>query len=930
MLRLAGQKMLHKKWMNLSLLIGCILLIGTMVSFPIYQDAAYDRMLQDEFTSSFVKEGKWPTSLYGYIFSERDKKGSLKKVDKKLTQIPSDLGVSTKEYVTYYSLPRFEVKSDLNRQDAQSLFFRLGSINDLEEHINIIAGNSFSDKGITDEGCIEVILSKNALVSTGALLGETFEYTALKDADGNPIKVVIQGVYEPKDVTDTYWQAPIYEKSDACLTRMDVFKDVFTDHPEKFSLQCEYWLLFEFSEITHSDVSALIEKTHYYTDESILRQVLDDPGYMEILDRYERKLNRISATLNILQLPVLVLLCAFLFMISGQMYEMEKNEISVIKSRGASSGQLFRMYLYQGMVLTGLGALLGVPLSILFSRVLGATRNFLEFHMNERLEVSFTSGAVKYLVIGCLLCMGSLTIPAIKHSRTSIVHLKQSRAVKKKPLWQKLYLDVILIGVSIYGYYNFHKNLGDVAVTVLSGESLDPLLYVSSSLMILGLGLLFLRVRPLLILVLFKPLENKWGPSNFVAFMENIRNSGKVSLIMLFMIMTVSLGIYHAAVARTILDNAVENTKYLSPTDVVVKEEWIKSIAQDGTVTGYIEPDYSKYQKLELIDDVTRVMLVENGYSSKSKSDQVTATIMGIHTKEFGMETSIDTGLNEKLYREYLNELSQVKDGVILSTNFRDQLGYKIGDTISYHANKSYSANGKIVDFVDYWPGFSPYINIVNPDGSADRKDNYLIVAQFDYLRNQWGVAPYEVWINLKPDVSASDIAEWITDKNLHIQKYESRETNIEDTMSDPLLQGTNGILTLGFVVTLLLCVIGYLIYWIMAIRERELMFGVLRATGFHKGELIWVLINEQIFTGFIAVLAGVGIGKLTSRLFVPILQQAYASENQVLPMKLISQNSDMLKIYAVIALALILSLAVLTIILFSMNVTKALKLGEE
>ena len=43
------QKMWHKKWMNLCLLLGITLLVGTLVSFPLYAQAAYDRMLQDEF-----------------------------------------------------------------------------------------------------------------------------------------------------------------------------------------------------------------------------------------------------------------------------------------------------------------------------------------------------------------------------------------------------------------------------------------------------------------------------------------------------------------------------------------------------------------------------------------------------------------------------------------------------------------------------------------------------------------------------------------------------------------------------------------------------------------------------------------------------------------------------------------------------------------
>ena len=60
MYRIMLQKLRHKKWMNLCLLLGSVLLIATVVSFPLYETAAYDRMLQEEFKNYISSEGKWP------------------------------------------------------------------------------------------------------------------------------------------------------------------------------------------------------------------------------------------------------------------------------------------------------------------------------------------------------------------------------------------------------------------------------------------------------------------------------------------------------------------------------------------------------------------------------------------------------------------------------------------------------------------------------------------------------------------------------------------------------------------------------------------------------------------------------------------------------------------------------------------------------
>ena len=90
------------------------------------------------------------------------------------------------------------------------------------------------------------------------------------------------------------------------------------------------------------------------------------------------------------------------------------------------------------------------------------------------------------------------------------------------------------------------------------------------------------------------------------------------------------------------------------------------------------------------------------------------------------------------------------------------------------------------------------------------------------------------------------------------------------------------------------------------------------------------MLINEQIFSGVFSILAGIGIGKLTSSMFVPMLQQAYAATNQVLPMQLVVNSDDMVRLYSVIAAVMVVCFAVLILLLFKMNVAKALKLGEE
>lgn len=927
------QKMWHKKWMNISLLLGCTLLIAIVVSFPIYRGAAYDRMLNDSFESYIQKNGKLPTTISGTVSVRKERGGAtLTKMDQFPEWFYNAFSVDEVATFIYTDVANSEMTSDTKRADAKELSVRISAVDGLSDNAKMLAGEMYSDNGLTGDGAIECIVSQNCLVNLGLLVDEYFTFDSLTYTDGTPVRVYIKGVFDASDDPGYFWITKPDNFSDNLFCNPNVFREKFTgDNAYKFSLSKSVTVMFDCLNIKASDVENLTLNTEYLFNESSYQSVLKTPAYIELLDEFNIRVARISATLLILQVPVLAMLATFLFMISGQMYEMEKNEISVIKSRGSSKAQIIRLYFYQGLVITLGGAVFGLPLGGLFARVLGATRNFLEFDFDDMLPAGFTFEALIYMLVAILLCLLSITIPSIRHSNVSIVNLKQSKALRRKAWWEKLYLDIVFLGVSLYGFYSFKKNGAGLSGDVMAGESLDPLLYLSSSVFILGAGLFFLRIQPYLVKLIYTIGKKSWGPASHVSFLENIKNGRKQQLIMLFLIMTISLGMYHATVARTILDNAVENTGYLSGADVIIKEKWSEIVDQYGIGTGeYIVPNYAKYNSLEAAESFTRVIYEPKTTVITATGSTVNAILMGIHTKEFGTETMVGREYLEKHYYEYLNDLAAVENGVLVSKDFNTKLGYEIGDSINVSSAKKKTLSGKIVGFIDYFPGFSPIEKGLNPDGSAFSEDAFLVVTHYDYVNSKFGTTPYEVWIKLKDGYGEKDISDWITANKVTLSKYVNKANNLERTMQDPLLQGTNGVLTMGFVVTLILCGVGYLIFWVMSIRERELMFGVLRATGLHKSEIIKMLINEQIFSGLFSVIAGIGVGKITSTLYVPILQEAYASADQALPMKLITNASDMYRLYGVIAVVMIAVLCVLIAILSKMNVTKALKLGEE
>ncbi len=162
------------------MLLGCILLIATVVSFPMYRTAAFDRMLQDEMEAWLTEHGSWPTMNTITLISKKDNGGkTISRVEDLMTEIYDEMGVRERDTIYYYSLAKAEAVSLMNRSDSKAVSLRLSSLSGLPQHTTMLAGEMYSQDGLDEEGNIEVVVSQACMVEAGLLVGETLEYDCL-------------------------------------------------------------------------------------------------------------------------------------------------------------------------------------------------------------------------------------------------------------------------------------------------------------------------------------------------------------------------------------------------------------------------------------------------------------------------------------------------------------------------------------------------------------------------------------------------------------------------------------------------------------------------------------------------------------------------------------------------------------------------------
>ncbi len=944
MIRIMLQKLIHKKWLVISLLIGNILLIAITASYPMYRESSLQKMLTTEFENYKEANNVYPAQIVlGHAMDKENQANDFWEMEEKSNNICNNLGLTIKEIVTQYHTTNSKMIPKMIRDgDDNEKVFDLYSMSDFKKHSTIISGTEFSDS-VSEDGLIDAVVSQATFDHLGLLVGDEFTCSNLKGKNGQQLKLRIAGIFTISNKDDTYWNIAPSELINGLFISQDIFKsELLYDNQFHNALTGQWVVNFDYKKVIPDQVTSLYNKTSsMVTASSTIHKSFSEPAYLQVLYNYSSKINKINSTLLILIIPLFVLLCAFIFMISTQMLNMEENEISLFKSRGASKKQIFTLYLLQSICLSVGSLVFAIPLAGLLCRILGSANAFLEFVQRTSLTITYSKSVVLYSLGAMSVSILITILPVLKSSAISIVNLKQKKARSQKVFWQKFYLDVVMLGVSLYGFYSYSRQKTDILYRVVGGQSIDPLLFLSSSLFILGAGLFALRLQPLLIKLLFKVGMKKWKPANYASLLQIIRTGRKQYFIMVFMILTVALGIFNSTIARTIVLNAEENTAYSTGTDIAFQEEWRNNL---GAVLSspepipfvWYEPEYIRFSKLNEVASLAKVYRNPNVVANSS--DDMKTEVMAISTKDFGNTARLPEGLNNHMFNEYLNVLSTNPNAVILSSNYATQKGYKIGDTIEFSNDNdeiSYNIEGDktvravIYAFVDYWPGYKPTSIKTYQNGTCGTVDNYLIIANLGNIQQQWKIEPYQVWMKLK-NKDTGFFYNFIQNQDINLEMLADKEQEVLNISKDSMFQGTNGILTMSFIVILILCFIGYLIYWILSIRSRELLFGVFRAMGMSKREIIRMLINEQVFTGGLAIALGAGIGLLASHLYIPMIQIAYAGDNQALPLELMTKASDMVRLFVIVALVFVVCISVLVSIVNKLKISEALKLGED
>ena len=937
--------MASNRWLVLALLAGSVLSVGLLASIPIYTDGVLQRLLTRDLERYQERTGRYPgTTAAIYNFYRLVEQPAAKAPfhdaleNEILTRLVPALGVpvaAQMKRITLDYLYDVRPQPEESRVETVKKFSRVEALQHLSDHITLLHGRMYNPEPVG--GVYEAIVTSEAMQDLQLILGRTYLLHDLL-AEQPRLTVKVVGVFAKSDARDLYWFQRFTTLSESFLIDYDTFLRDFLHAPTRNLTNGAWYFALDYHRITIDNVPNLLRRYDEYRRASAQRRVELDFGIAKLLQEYNRRAAVLKITLSFLHVPIVLVLAFFMYMVSQLIVEGDLAEIAVLESRGAAGSQLFTVYLLQSLLLAAAALALGPPLALLIVRFLGAANGFLEFVGRTSLSTDISLRAYWFAVAGAAIFLTATLLPASRAARTSIVELRGHGArTRRYTLWRRFYLDLVLIAVAVYGLVQFQQRREIVMLTAASGSDLplDPLLFLTSVLFILGCAMLTLRLFPFLVRALLGIARRRWSPPLYAAFIQVARARGHEQFLMVFLILTLALGIYNSSAARTVNRNTEERIYYAAGADLTMQPYFPSDQPPDsgGGLPGqaaasfssprvqYREPPYHPFTLIPGLEGTTRVLRQARAQVSLPGNRRTVSALMAITPEEFGRVAWFRSDLLPVHWHHYLNRLAADPKAMLLSSSIAEEFDIKLGDIILVTWSSQDVVDGVVVGFIDHWPTFLPV---------DERATPRLVVANFPYIRAKMAVEPYEIWARRTPRSSTAEIYQAIDDRELDIVSMTDATQQVVEAKNDPLLQGTNGVLTLGFSVAMLICIVGFVMYWVLTLRSRTLQFGVLRAIGMSSRRVLAMLMVEQILITGSAIVAGIVIGRVAALLFVPLLQVVYAAADQVPAFRVASERGDFLRIYAVAAALLVLGGVLFRTLLARLDIQQALKLGEE
>ena len=945
LLTFVGKRLVNSGILVLSTALGLLITVTLITAIPLYSEGVSETLLKRELAKPDLKRIQARSSVLLRHF-DRNAAGELPTSRAQYEEADKFYGHYLPELITLPELQQVsylqtdvlpllsfeqETRRGLLRRDlSYGTFFHMTGMMD---NIDIIEGRApttevtmIPDGSGGEMPLIEALMINDSLDNLGLFVGDRIK-VVFKDPDteyDHLIGVIVVGRFIPKDPKSPYWLYNVetaFDRGDMYVERETYLGTLIERHPDIF-YEATWYSDFDPEEIRASNYERITGGL--YTLRASTNNIL--PGTKlevspeETFYQFDKKLFFLKILLFILSAPIVAIVLYYISLSAGMVIDRQRNEIAILKSRGVGTWQIVGIYVLEGTLVGAIAMIIGPILATHLAQIIGKTYTFLVFTDREDLPITLNTQHYLFAAGAVALSIAATLGPAINAARRSIVTFKQdvSRA-DRRPIYQRYFLDLVLLAIAIYGFINLRNRDSLLSLGPEGQLFSDPLLLIAPVVFIFAVALVFLRFFPIIVSGIAFLGSRFYGVGIHLGLRQIGRSPGQFIRLVLLLILTFALGTFSASMAATIDRNINDRVFFKVGGEAYFDEG---GIWDENGELWLIPPADRHYELLtddgeQAIEQIARLWKAEALYKVPGQGGTEKMTSYGVDPISFANTVWWREDFSPSPLNALMNSLAQDERALLADRAFfQDGLLLRIGDPVRFNIAQN-DIEFFIAGWIDTFPTHYP-------------DDGPFVVTNVDFIHRNFGESPWDIIASLSPGQNAADVGNQLSTIDVKVVDATDARAEILEIRTDPTQTGTFGILSIGFLISTTLTLLGFLMYSFISFRRRLQEFGILRAMGLSVRQMIMLFIFENGFLIFLGTLVGTLLGILTGAMFIPFLQLS-ADQLATTPAFIVETAwADIARIFLLFALVLAVSFPISVWMLRRIRIHEAMKFGDE
>ena len=640
--------------LELVLFLGMLLAVALMASGVIFSNLLAEAALRHALNEATPEEANFSVRVFSGQKAPPTTEGRMRHYASNLGFADARVASRVEEFLAEQSLlvetatfffsghPKLDLDNDVRPRGEIKFFSSLVA----EDRVRLKEGRwPYAAGGSSPTaGPLEVVVDTLGEELLGLSVdGEMDIFPAASFEDPPVVPVKIVGVFERVDPEDDYWYrsdrtfsfhdnqwtiVPLFTSQNAILERVyRVYPRLYTD------ITWNYYL--DRQSVKAGDVDDLLDtlllvrydvRTNLANSSSRIK--LD-----QVLDGYKEQLLLARIPLYLILFLVIGILTYYLALIASLVVKSRAAEISMLKSRGATTPHVGLMAFIEGILLaipsTALGPLVALAVVKTLGRVffgLGGSEDLVEVPVVLSFQSYLLGGA------GALLGVIVLTVSTLAAARQGMVEFRQMGArPPQAPFIHRYYLDILMLGLIALFWWQVQSR-GAFLVRPLGsrGLEIDYSLLLGPALGLLAIGLLVMRFFPIVVGLVAR-LAEPVGPVWLVHGLRHVSRDPIVpgSLVVLLMFAT-ALGVIGSAFSATLERNQEERALYAAGADLRIEHGGSSAPRQ---LQGISERFNRQADGLNFVDVAVEVQRTSGHVTTTGFS--TSGTLLAIHAEDF-------------------------------------------------------------------------------------------------------------------------------------------------------------------------------------------------------------------------------------------------------------------------------------------------------